>query len=519
MQKKILIVGAGPSGAYLAKLFSETIFEDEVILVDSRLGEFSRPGTIFEDVFEKIGITLENQVSQIKFLERELYGQLKKTNITCLKAKFAGFQENKPVINYDGKEHVLAEVSQIIDCSGIERVVFKAAGQLKTIPLAENPIQKHFIAQIRSSQLIDEMIESKRIQLERGMPIDYLKFKKLHEQFGWQHYVLPSLTINHLKNDKVLILGECPDELSPDKLSSWLESILEIVFDKSIEYKLSKQYTKTGVYKSNFGLFTVQPTKIESPIYQMPNGPMIIACGDSRQSHDYRLGDGIITGFDTCNILMDCLRASKHGNVIEVEFNEDGFQELCEFMLAEKENKIRTLYRERREEMERGVGKLIKQCQENLLNESDKENRVLLSAFLKHLHYIQAVDYKRIADKLIKQFSESIVSNSRKIKQKNYLEMTINYLAKTNDILERYDDSKCQSLQITVLVNLCDIYISLYEYENAIDILKKIESILEKCKLDVMIKTETIERFTWQKSIVDEEINNPRIKINFGWKQ
>jgi len=517
MQKRILIVGAGPSGSYLAKLFSETILEDEVLIVDSRLGEYTRSGSIFDDVFEKIGITIENQVEQIKLLERTLYEQLKKTNITRMKAKFVGFRENKAVINYEGEDHVLAEVSQIIDCSGAARVVFKAAEQDNSILLTENPIKKHFIVQIRSAQLTEAMTESKKIQLERGVPLNCLKFKKLREQFGWQPYVLPTLAINHLKNDKILLIGECPDELSPNRLSSWLEAMLEIVFDEPIEYKLAKHYTKTGVYKSNFGIFTVQPTKIESPIYHLPNGPTIIACGDARQSHDYRLGDSIITGFNICHALMDCLRFITYEEITELVFNEDRFQSLCQIMLVEQENRIKILYRERKEKMEQGVEKLIEQCKKNISNEIDKENKALLIEFLKDLHYLQACRYEAIAAKLVKQYFDASKSNSRKIKQKNYLERAIDYLIAANNILDRDEDSKHQALQITILVNLYNIYTGLSEYDYAEAILRKIDALLKNDKVDSMIKVETIDKLLGQENIISEEPNNFRnTKIRFG---
>lgn len=169
---KIVIVGAGLGGLYTAnRLINEKVNPENIVLIDRRIGIYTRPGHINKSTFTKVqdktGIDTSNHspACHIKELERFMYEFLQSTGCLFLNETFIDMKPAKEgqeygviTVSNDGTQHVYP-ANYVYDCSGYRGVVAQAVNNFQQkqkldevfipSPLVDlNPIPDHLIAQI-----------------------------------------------------------------------------------------------------------------------------------------------------------------------------------------------------------------------------------------------------------------------------------------------------------------------------------------------------------------------------------
>ncbi|MBA4697610.1 MAG: FAD-dependent oxidoreductase [Legionella sp.] len=321
---KVVIVGAGPAGYCAALRFKHAGLD--VTLVDSRVGQYTRPGAlsaktiqiltqelrcIFPQKYradsmplQKLDTNGNSLLFQIKDLERALSEHAKELGIPIIPMNVKGMKENTLI--FDDGDELAADL--IIDATGYKRAIIsfmnaqaleKQTPQLpfeeKTVPLPSlnsdpdsvlNPAPNNLIAYVKIH------IPGKDFSFKSDKDLLIEKKKEavdsLQKKFNWIHKGTPYFNAMPVGKDKFVVYMEAPNDLTEANKTEWLEDIckLYIAEDVKLEYlPLSKKY---GEKKVHIRTFTVALNQV-NPYYKA-NNFCVLPVGDALCKTDYRKG-------------------------------------------------------------------------------------------------------------------------------------------------------------------------------------------------------------------------------------
>lgn len=149
-----VIIGAGPAGLYTAIKCKENGLD--VLVLDPRAGEYTRPGFLQNRVFQKMNLDLNGKLGvadgkplHIKDLERKLYKKATDLGITIKKHEFMGLyadaQSPGILVEADGVVRRIP-TEYVFDCTGRKRAVVDEVNRLDP----DSPMQQTTIKRIFS---------------------------------------------------------------------------------------------------------------------------------------------------------------------------------------------------------------------------------------------------------------------------------------------------------------------------------------------------------------------------------
>lgn len=354
---RIVIVGAGPIGLYLAIKLRQMIghFPHEVVLLDKRVGKYSREGIVANKAASVIETNLGRQLTgikpandtgeavYIKDVEHALYTIAKHTlHIKTINENFESVTGSKIKIKSS-----LIEGNFILDCTGKRRSVINYINEINhakkpfTIKqVANNPHKSHFIAQVTFSS--DQIPKLRPLTESTIDPTHHaLTLYTLREQFGWQNYSEPELTLypmpEMIDDKKLYILYyEIPDAIlqkDKDIKAQWLKALLELkTGNPNIEFTITNR-------EMSFTPLSVDPQHVVETHVNL-DGTIVIPQGDSQFDHDYRMGIGIMSGIERANAFLSSLTIDQHN----IQFNPELYRVNLGKMLAYETKNIQSDY-------------------------------------------------------------------------------------------------------------------------------------------------------------------------------
>lgn len=325
-QHRIAIAGSGPVGLYLAIMLKVRCPKLDVMVLDSRMDEYERPGIIAKqaiveinkglkqmgippiDVPDSGGIPANNVF--IRQLQQALVTHAKKVGATLVKDSFDTLEGN--VITT--KEKKLIPCNMLIDCTGETRAVAKSikntAGQslFKIDTISDNPIKNHFIAYVDMDKENCALYGSKI-----SKPILYVQAMQELRALGWQEFAEPELTTTRWDNKEgsarfcfYFELADNVAQQSSQKQAAYLQALLYLKTGKHINFTIVQN-------KLNFIPFSVEPKVVTEPLNMQPIP--VVSCGDALMSPEYRLGTGVRNGVTCANTLVMSIKTTPLGEL------------------------------------------------------------------------------------------------------------------------------------------------------------------------------------------------------------
>ncbi|MDR3443510.1 MAG: hypothetical protein P4L65_10935 [Legionella sp.] len=365
MHYKVVIIGAGPIGLYLANKLYQAGVRD-MALFDPRAGIYTRPGYVTGSVMVKVKqelkqapfIVTDGTRVHIKDIERTLYAEIKKLPIPIEKKHFVRFNkdpQNKGIIvaDADGQEH-LVHCDYAFDCTGSKRLLIKQINALITPqPFTLKPIslevkvQNHLIAFVKMNPLdylttyqSDLSLPSKDPSLEAAFAYAQ-RIEKLR-RFGWYEQGFPRSYGTDFKKGKVCMYFECPDNLPENSKIAWAQSVLETKLHNRnvtlLQLEPSKKYDK----KPRVSLFHLDPHLVQQTSYQGSDLPTIIAAGDAQIDPNYVLAHGLETGMIRVDQLINHIKVS-NGTIID--FNAKNYTNQIKDLINEQQEMTSSYYK------------------------------------------------------------------------------------------------------------------------------------------------------------------------------
>lgn len=356
---EIAVIGAGPIGLYLAIRLKQLGLSVRVF--DARANEYSRPGHLNSEVFEKVGQGLGKQFwrlgqfGHIKDLERGLYQLAIEYQIPIIKHNFSHFEKNQKTKGFYIKkeeEYEFVACDYLFDCTGGKRKVLYAVNEMdKTTPFMTKEISpaakltKHFLAYVRMD---NEDIERLNVYEVKGLQnvtsLEWMKNIFRLNELGWEEFCLPRCYGIEFKNNKVCLYLEAPNSLQPLNYMKWVKTVLECVTSSQhIDFQQLVS-SKPNKKKPHFECFSIDPVKINLLVYKGDHLPIIIPQGDAQIDANYYLAHGIVDGIDRVDILLNSLTIVE-GKISR--FEEQQYQELTQQALFEHEKELTDHYKER----------------------------------------------------------------------------------------------------------------------------------------------------------------------------
>lgn len=335
--KKLVIIGAGPIGLYLACQLQKIGIKN-IVIYDPRANSYVRPGYINPNVLSFLKTEFNTQFSDIKtestkdalrFLfnptghikdvERFLFNKAVQLEILIEKKKFVRFhvhEQCKGIIIQDAKGvEEFIECDVVFDCTGSQRSLINEINRIVpeqpfTLKQIHKDIitKKHIIAYGR----MDEAALSK-INAIQSIPHryyvsgNYLQNIEKLRQLGWREFGAPFTYGIDFGKGKICLYTECPDSLSPQSHGLWIKTLIEGITD-SPDYTFRElSPSRKYAYKPRFVAFSVVPMELEQTTYRSENLPMIIPMGDAQIDAYYVLGHGMIDGFKRVKSFLECI--------------------------------------------------------------------------------------------------------------------------------------------------------------------------------------------------------------------
>lgn len=343
--KHILIIGAGIGGLYTAcRLLYLGIYPNNITIIDPRLGRYTRPGHLSQDVFELVqkrtGIDTSeySRAQHIKELERMLYEALSKKTVGFVTAEFIGLEKASTesparvtVRKKDGSE-VCYDADLIFDCTGRNARVAQAVNQSLeesffkiTQPIDTSGIPTHhMVAQVRMKEprLADSLYTDANTICKFPK---YFDEKPLAERvalikrlaaLGWVFEAFPTFyTFAQDDSDKICLYMEAPPNLHQNQYLDWIQLMIDCHNYGSAlsfqELSPSKKYAQ----KSRISYFENIPYFVEQTVCQLPDLPIVILGFDALKGSDHRLAHGVISGIKLCELMLQYI-AVKNGEII-----------------------------------------------------------------------------------------------------------------------------------------------------------------------------------------------------------
>lgn len=448
--KKIVIVGAGPIGLYLACFLRQHDVKD-IIVIDPRTGpydeklaatkdseeikpessEYVRPGVInesnFIEIAKDLGIDIPYSLARhIKELERGLYkGASEYYEIPILKAKFVSLASGGIKIEYasSGKQEIL-DCDCVFDASGQNRVVISQVNQESKEPTfkikqaADNPVKNHFIAYVKLDELEYQFLKN---HLEQETKPDKkthaLALANLHNKYGWTYFADPEIKIQLLENNKACFYFETPPNLKKEDQESYLQDLLLLKTGKKIKFETLKKSRKFPKGKPRFTPFTVDPQMVTpGHVSGLKDYPTVIGMGDSVFEPDYRKVTGIKFGIERVKLLVSNSKINKETGEIEIDF--DAYEKDLDLLTKKSHIKILSeLYSRREHELHLEFADNFKDVLQVLKEPCSADEKAILNAFLQKMkdmkNQVLSILFKKGFDQFHSLFTEEKKSDKK----------------------------------------------------------------------------------------------------------
>jgi hypothetical protein len=357
--KHWVIVGAGPVGlAYALHLKNKNV--GKILLIDPRMGDYTRSGDFVDEVFDDLSDLLGTEVqssyaNHIKDCENALLSeiQLDPGPITLLNARFKNF------LTHPRKHIVITQLIQgrgdemkafdltipcdvFVDCTGTARVGINAMNALFPAPVfRENtfvtlPHSTYLYARITMSQRDRRDYSNRNKQKPPAIP-SAAEMAPLLEM-GWPYAdVIPNNYINSDSDrDKINFYTEAPDCLKTADEKTHLEWARRVIAleakrqDVQVELIKPSQNTnkkRTAVYSAD--------SKYVTPAYHLHDiYPILFHGGDAscnipfifgvstRRSIDQLIQMGVAIEVDEDEVLIDLNKYAENLKDIKPELRE-----------------------------------------------------------------------------------------------------------------------------------------------------------------------------------------------------
>jgi len=342
---KHIIVGAGLGGLYTAtRLINKGVDPQNLLIIDPRSGLYTRPGHISCDTFlligKKTGIETKEHSSthHIKELERMMYYQLVQKGVMFVSEQFVDIQPEQPnqpkaVITYRANgSRGIYPADYVFDCTGREGSVAKAINNhqkssglepvfTSTQLVDVNPIPDHIFAHViipnrnglktfvhTSESLFNNydapMAVPKHLQ-KQSAEVNIQERNKLLA-LGWPYELFPMFYFYPQEDkNKICLYMEAPPDLPIEKQKVWIELILTIYSRGKITEYQEIQPSKKYIDKPRLLTFKNQPHQLNQMIFQSAELPTVIIGFDALKGSDYRLGNGVTSGVECCEMMLN----------------------------------------------------------------------------------------------------------------------------------------------------------------------------------------------------------------------
>lgn len=461
--KNIVISGAGPIGLYtairLSKIISNYNLNTKITVIDSRVGNYNRPGVVAKNVIplmeKEIGrITVadsgdnNNNSMFIQDLEKSLYKIAKALPITFISSDFHGFKPGKILVNNNKSIHEL-DCDLAIDCTGQRRALVKKINEIKhKAPpfqikrIGNNPIKEHFVAYVTMDLENANLIESKKNK-------NFLKYsltmEELRAKFNWPEFSQPTLQSGKWEKEDsacFYFYFEMPphqDEETDLFAQEWLSTLLKLYYEaENIKFE-----TESGL---KFTRFIVDPHYIENLAYTDNSLPMIIPCGDAQMGPDYRLGMGIKSGVERTNALCAaCISIKNH-----LSINLDAYANDIMKPIAKHKTALEKEYSEKRYSLQATTLDSAEEKYTKALETGTKEEKEIIENALKKIKpFNKAMKTYREAKVEFKDILNKKGEIAYKITKKNMGTLSVESPEKLEQYRKSIDEALKNSLTLS----------------------------------------------------------------------
>ncbi|WED44455.1 hypothetical protein [Legionella cardiaca] len=362
----VAILGAGPSGLYLAaKLWKAGV--KDIVLIDPRANEYVRPGHILNTVFEKaekgVGQKLRSNTNtaHIKDLERALYKYVESSGISIQRGTFLRFSEEKKgiIITLETGEEKFIACEYAFDCTGAKRALVHAVNArvkpedpkpFEIVPVTKDvTVKNHLLAYVKMNSL--EMTEVNYIdhagfKLGSKTSLDFAHAMEAFRKLGWREMGYPRCYGMEFGKSKICLYLEAPDNLPENKKAEWLQAVLAYETENpDISFQFVKDSQKYK-YKPRFTTFEIDPKQLKQFCYQKTGLPCVITQGDTQIDPNYFLAHGIEDSFERIDKTISCLLIDD-GKIIY--FDKETFEKQMVKSLIKHRNALIEHYEERQE--------------------------------------------------------------------------------------------------------------------------------------------------------------------------
>jgi hypothetical protein len=431
MTHTIGVIGGGAAGQYMAIRLAQKGYR--VFVVDPIAGEPTRPGKLgttpftlaAQNITQHIAVSSNSKLIQdinnvllkdldqskhIKDFEKALYKIANEHyKIPFYKKYFLSADKTSVTIaDKSGENPETIPCSLLIDATGNARSVVKFANQVVSSPpfeivrFSDTPTKKHFIAFVKMSPNDIQKLKNPpktKYDTQHEMGLMYY----LQNEYGWDYLTRPEfVSVLFNEKNKVLLYGECPQNLQKEKLEEWIQMLLNMEVEQdTIPYRLDHhKKTADGQFKKPvFQMFSIDSNMLKTPLYFGDEIVKIIAVGDAFIPSDYRLGKSIENSIHRIEIVLSHLQTNEAGFILG---ESEKFITTMKNNVDEQKKELDALYEERKQIIDRDA-KAIERIYDSLFSKRPvhiADPELQKETFIKALdwQYQKAMQLKRIAD-------------------------------------------------------------------------------------------------------------------------